>query len=380
MIAPPPGCTTPVSNTGLIPQYSFKSSVDTLTLVLRKVSNGAAAMDIKSLLERELSESIDFDTCRPTFMMRHWDGSSRKSVYGVQLHWKAPSDEGMGQLRIHIPGRAIAASTQESFRDCVQVLSALYGGDCTRIDVAVDDEGRLTPLSELRDAQDSRNYTGVRSHRRITSGGLDQDDGMTFYFGSKASDSQLRVYDKKVESKGKVDCIRWELQLRRDKAAKMCSLWLGAEASKKGQVGAVISGAVAGAVDFIDRSRNQKDLSRCDRLTWWEQVRAHLSKAYRLQIPPKPRNIEKKIGWLCHAVMPSMALIKRYLGDRSFWQFVEEEIGEKEPLLSPGDLRLIDVAKAADKERLKLCEEARKIREYFEPAQLKLTTGMMTLD
>lgn len=380
MIASQPERVTPVSNTGLFPQYSFKSSVDTLTIVLRKVASGAAAMDIKGLLERELQESIDFDTYRPTFMMKAWDGSSRASVYGTQLHWKAPSAEKMGQLRIHIPGKAIAASSQDSFRDCIQVLSALYGGECTRIDVAVDDENRLTPLSEIREAQKNRNYTGVRSHRRISSGGLGEPDGVTFYFGSKSSDLQLRVYDKRVESKGAVNAIRWELQLRRSKASEMCRVWLGVAAAQAGEVGKALSGAVAGAVDFIDRSRGQKDLTRCERLSWWKSVRSHLSTAYRLQVPLKPRSLEKKIGWLCKAVMPSMAMVKRYLGDRSFWQFVDEEIGEKEPLLSPSDMRLIEAAKVADKARLAMCEEARRIREYFEPIQLRMSTGLLELD
>lgn len=363
---------TPASNTGLNPQASFKSSVDTITLVLRKVDTAQAAVDIKNLLCQQLNECIDFDTNRPAFMMRSWDGSSRKSLRGTQLHWKAPSEEKAGCLRIHIPGKAIAACSQAGLRDCVQVLSALYGGDCNRIDVAVDDENRLTSLEKILDAQVDKNYTGVRSHRRIISGGLDSDDGATFYFGSKASDLQLRIYDKKVESKGAVNAIRWELQLRREKAKEMCRLWIDADVLEGDSVGAVLSGAVAGSVDFIDRSSKSKDLTRCPMLPWWRKLKAHLSKGYKLQVKPKETTIEKKIGWLCHAVMPSLAIIKKYLGERNFWQFLEEEVTDKECFLSDVDRKMIEVAKVNDKARLKMCEAARRIREYFEPVQLQM--------
>lgn len=372
MIASSTESRTPVSNTGLIPRDWFKSSVDTLTFVLRGVTSGHAAMDIKALIEREFNDCIDFDTHRPTFMMRPWDGSSRSSVRGIQLHWKAPNDEEPGHLRVHLPGKAIAATTQESFRDCIQVLWELFKGDCTRIDVAVDDGLKLTDMNALNLAQEKRNYTGVRSHRRVSSGGLKERDGVTYYFGSAASDLQLRVYDKTVESKGAVDAIRWELQLRRAKATEMCNLWLDVQKDQGSTVAACLSGAVAGAVDFIDRSAKGKDLSRCDRLPWWEKIRSYLSAAYKLKPKQKEVLMDKKIGWLCHAVMPSLALVKRYMGDALFWRFVDEEIQEKEPLLSLGSMRLIERARENDKGRLKMCEAARKIREYFEPKQTRL--------
>lgn len=371
---------TPASNTGLIPHLEFKSSVDTLTIVLRKVSSAASAVEIKELIEKSFGECIDFDTHRPTFMMKQWSGSSRASVRGTQLHWQAPTDEAAGELRIHLPGRAIAASTQEDFRDCIQVLWSLYGGECTRIDVAVDDGLKMTDMSALHEAQRNRNYTGVRSHRRVSSGGLQEADGVTYYFGSSSSDMQLRVYDKAIESKGKVDVIRWELQFRRAKAHEMCNVWLATEASEGSDVGSALSGAVAGAVDFIDRSKRHKDLTRCHRLPWWSKLRSYFSKAYRLKPKPKEVLMEKKIGWLCKAVMPSLAVVQAYMGDCRFWQFIEEEIGDKKPLLSPINKSLIEQAKKADAARFKMSNAARELREDLLSFQVPIKTGLLVLD
>jgi hypothetical protein len=379
MLASRPVPATPASNTGLFPHSSLKSSIDTLTIVLRAVWTVAAAREIVRVLEAELAEVIEFCPHRPTFMMRQWSGCSTASLRGTQLHWQAPSKADPGQLRIHIPGLAIAATDQASFRDCIQVLMALYAGECTRVDVAVDDGMKLTNMSDLFKAQRERNYKGVRSHRRVSSGGLNERDGVTCYFGSKMSDLQLRIYDKAVESKGKVDVIRWELQLRRHKAKEMCRLWLDIPGNEEGEVAKALSGAVAGAVDFIDRSKNHKDLTRCQRLPWWEKIRAYFGEAYRLKPPAPVALMEKKIGWICESVMPSLATVKRYLGDCAFWQFVEDEVSEKTEVLSDKNKALAEQAVRDDRKRFSLSNEARLVRELINSVQLNLNMGLHVL-
>lgn len=379
MLAPNQAPATPASNTGLFPHSSLKSSIDTLTIVLRKVWTVAAAREIVKLLEGELSEVIEFCPNRPTFMMRQWDGCSKSSLRGVQLHWQAPSREEPGQLRVHVPGLAIATTGQTSFRDCIQVLCAMYGGECTRIDVAVDDGLKLTKMSDLFKAQRERNYKGVRSHRRVSSGGLNERDGVTCYFGSKMSDMQLRIYDKAVESKGKMDVIRWELQLRRYKAQEMCRVWLGIPGNSEKEVARALSGAVAGSVDFIDRSKGHKDLTRCQRLPWWEKIRSYFGEAYRLKPPAPVPLMEKKIGWICQSVMPSLATVKRYLGDCAFWQFMDEEVSEKEGVISDTNKALAEQAIRDDKKRFKLSNEARQVRELVNSVQLGLNMGLHVL-
>jgi len=372
MIASQTEARTPVSNTGLIPQVSFKVHIDTLTYVLRSVPTAGAAVEVKDLLERAFQESIEFDVHCKVFMMKQWDGCSRKSLRGTKLHWLAPKDGQAGQLRIHLTGAAIAAGGQKQLRDCFQVLREVYKGEATRIDVAVDDSLKLTKMSDVHEAQRNRNYTGVRSHRYINSGGLEAADGVTCYFGSSASDLQLRIYDKFVESKGKIDVIRWELQLRRYKARTLCDVWLGDGQESQQQLAAKLSGAVAGAVDFIDRSNKAKDLSRCERLPWWQKVRCYFAAPSKIGSPEKKPLMDKTIGWLSSAAMPSLAMVKRYLGDAAFWQYISEEMEEKEPLLSPQKEAIIAHAKHIDISRLALSNAARKIREYFEPIQLRV--------
>lgn len=347
-------CKTPASNTGLIPHPGFQNSIDTLTLVLRKVRTVKCAIAIKDMVNAAFSEQIDFDPECSTFMMKRWDGCSTASLRGVMLHWMNPTEEDAGILRLHLPGKAIAAAGQKELYDCAQVLWTVYGGNCSRVDVASDDYGKITNLDDIRSAQELRNYTGVRSHRWAGSGSLNESDGLTYYFGSKSSDSQLRVYDKERESKGKVDCIRWELQLRRSKANELCNIWLGGGAGEYKAMASIVSGAICGAVDFIDRSRKQKDLSRCSRLPWWSRVRACMGKAFRVAPKKKEPLLMEKMGWLCESVMPSLAVVKSYLGDASFWQFLENEVQDRLGNLKPKQRRLVHQARLDD---VDICKE-----------------------
>lgn len=350
-LAPADGVVTPPSNTGLFPHNLFEVGVDTVTVVLRKVATAKGANDIKRLIERTFSEQIDFATDRPTFMMCAWDGCSRGSLRGTQLHWQAPEEYGFGVLRVHLPGKALSAATSADAKDCLQVLWELYGGTCSRIDVAADDYEKITNLEDIAEAQRARNYTGVRSHRYTGSGSLHEKDGLTYYFGSKTSDSQLRIYDKAVESKGIMDCIRWELQLRREKANALCDMWLGLGDCGDSRDCSVLSGAIAGAVDFIDRAPGHKDLTRCKRLPWWERVRGCLASAFRVRPKKKVPLMAAKIGWICQSVLPSLAAVKKYLGDAEFWGFLDDGVREKSAVLSGLNLAVVTQAIADDEER-----------------------------
>lgn len=349
---------TPLSNTGLFPQNRFPVSVDTLTITLRRIATAKGANDAIALVEKTFNEKIEYSLDRPTFMMRQWDGCSIRSVLGCQIHWKAPEDYGNGVLRIHIPGKALAGVPLEDVRSLMAVFAAVYSADCNRIDVAVDDKTGMTKISDLRAAQLDGNYTGYRSHRYITSGKIGEGEGQTVYFGSAKSDSQLRVYDKAVERGVGGSWIRWELQQRRAKANLVFLYWVGLEGLEAADMAAKLGGFIPGAIDFLDRSKRQKDLSRCPRLPWWAALRLRMAEGLSCSVPVPVPTMRSKIGWVCGAVAPSLAAIKKYLGDVDFWQLLEETIEEKGAVMSKLNQAVVDQAKRADMLALRLKEKA----------------------
>lgn len=326
---------TPVSNTGLFPQNSqFPVSVDTLTLNLRRVATAKGAKDAIAMIEEFFHEKIEYSLSRPTFMMKQWSGCSIRSLRGTQIHWNAPKEYGYGHLRVHLPGKALSGVSLVDLHDILQVLDGIYALDCSRIDIAVDDKSGDDYLGFVRSAQIHGNYTGFRSHRYITSARIGQKEGQTLYFGSSSSDKQLRVYDKQIESGSSSSWIRWESQLRKAAANDVFSYWLNVRDRTANVLAVTLGGIVSGAIDFIDRRKRQKDLSRCNRFNWWEALRSRMGAAFKPKTERKVNLLQDKIGWICKAVIPSLSAVKAYMGECDFWNFIEETMKEKGPLSS----------------------------------------------
>lgn len=335
IVAPSSEVATPDSNTGLFPQIeSFPVSIDTLTINLRRVATAKGAHDAIALIEARFKEKIEYSLERPTFMMKSWAGCSIRSLRGTQIHWNAPAEYGYGHLRIHLPGKALSVVSLEELSEFMAVLDSVYAVDCSRVDVAVDDKSGVDYLAEVRAAQVHGNYTGYRSHRYITSARIGQDEGRTLYFGSPKSDRQLRVYDKQIERGSSDSWIRWECQLRKTAAHDFFCYWRNVYARKSSDLAASLGGVIPGTIDFLDRARKHKDLSRCERLSWWEALRNRMGKAYRIKPAAVVRLLSNKIGWICKAVVPSLQAIKSYMGGVEFWDFIEETMKEKGPLSS----------------------------------------------
>lgn len=339
----------PLSNTGLIPQNlelrPFLVSVDTLTLMFRAVATPKGAMDICRHIERIFHEKIDFDTHRPTFMLKQWDGCSRGSLRGAMLHWQKPVPFGNGVLRVHLPGKCLASADRDTYLAELSLLCQVYGGEAVRIDVAADDYQKITKLEDIRDSQIAGNYTYFRGYRYITSAkDIGAVEGQSLYFGSPKSDAQLRIYDKDVESGGLYRCIRWELQLRRAKAVALFACILSSVDNGVEAINHTLGSAVAGCIKFIDRTSGSKDLTRCPDLAWWSLIRPLIGTAVLLKVDKPNPELLKKIGWICQAVAPSMACLLRYLGPQEFWQLLSESIDEKDANLSARNLAVLEQA------------------------------------
>lgn len=80
----------------------------------------------------------------------------------------------------------------------------------SRIDLTYDDyEKRFTPF-DLHECRMNK-VSLISSTRKCN---IIFDKGVTFYLGDRTSERYLRVYDKFIESKGVIDAVRWELELK----------------------------------------------------------------------------------------------------------------------------------------------------------------------
>jgi hypothetical protein len=137
---------------------------------------------------------------------------------------------------------------------------------------------------------------------RFIFGGLwEQQWGQTMYLGTPGSDSGAlaRVYRKDVESEGKIDAVRWEIQYRGEKAQIAWKALMSA--NDAAGLSAGLASLVSGCVDFPMRAGTTRcgNLDRLERHPWWVEIQAELAEPQRVTVPPKPApTIEKKRAYI----------------------------------------------------------------------------------
>lgn len=122
-----------------------------------------------------------------------------------------------------------------------------------RCDLAGDDYGKQVSPAEVKlqvlDDKHRVSHHQVWSDHESGTFSNGPDRGRTFYLGSASSCSRMRVYDKDHESKGKTPTIRWEMQMRDDRADQVVrSLAIAPE----GMWGKVFVTQLLAVVDFVE--------------------------------------------------------------------------------------------------------------------------------
>lgn len=105
------------------------------------------------------------------------------------------------------------------YADAAALFRILKERSCkiSRLDIAYDDYSKtFTPHDFAKWKLDGRISTQCKVFGFMSS---QANEGGTFYLGKRGGDRFLRIYDKEYESKGVIDAIRYEFELRRDWAA-----------------------------------------------------------------------------------------------------------------------------------------------------------------
>jgi hypothetical protein len=339
----------PVSNTG---QNSQKLSegltvkVDTIAGVCRNVPGLSDAYAIITLLEETFSDRIEFKPDEPTTMGKRWDGHTKSSLRGLRVWWQKPTDHEPGQLYIYAGGQVLGAATHKAAHDAFTWLGYAYHFEGKRFDVAIDDYDKGTPLEAVEAAAIAGNYAYCASHQIMESARRGENPGKTVYFGSPKSNKRVRCYDKSVESGGEIDAIRWEVQLRDDKADYAITRWLTLEPSDlTGEGARFLASLVTGGVHLCDRSDNEKNIDRCEVLPFWADFLARAAEGLRIPCPKKAPLLERSLEWLQNQVAPTLGVVRRVFGE-GFDTYMEALIGGGENRHGSRHRALIAVAQS----------------------------------
>lgn len=253
---------------------------------------------------------------------------SVRSLRGIKLGYNLPdhSKRIEGKCWLSINGSALGVATAQGTLYIVHELIRRWEIGYTRIDLAIDDFTRkLLPLKEIEQAVQDGNFYGAeiadtqRQYRQRK-----KTHSQTIKFGSAQSQERLVIYDKFVESKGKLNCIRGEARFKGDRAKMVGRMLAAISLDECADTFAPLCGSlVAGVVDFRDRSEGVRR-SRSKRLDWWEKFIDAVGIGISLPSTQNKATWESKLEWIRSQVETTLSIIKDVMGNVSFHSFMNQ--------------------------------------------------------
>lgn len=261
----------------------------------------------------------------------------RHNIYPVTVLYDGRTDMG---IHVNISGSAISFALDcyynsikvatpfgtyaiEYSEDTMMVRYLRHINECakfTRLDLAIDDKGcKYYSVNDVREICDSdRCMTRFRKYRpeyeRSFNGEM---TGNTLYIGKRQSEVFLRIYDKRLEQIQKAkkdvgfDWVRWELELKKDRANMVVKHLLSGIA-----LGAVAIGILSNYFRIIIRDND--NVTRCTTDPVWERFVENVSKL-RLTVGKAEKTLDSRKEWISKQCMPTIsAIIASDNGDLSF--------------------------------------------------------------
>lgn len=272
-----------------------------------------------------------------------YDARVKFDPHGCQIYYDSTKERAdrlhNGRFAMEISGTGLQQFTADGLYRLVYDLIMTYRGQFSRIDLCWDDyKRRITPL-EIAEFANEGLFTGFRSQihlcKRKRNGEVLSD---TINFGSRGSGTGkfLRIYDKYLESGGKVDCIRYEVQFSKNRS-KAIGIKL-ATCGTLEEFAMHISGLIGGSIDFIERK--DKNLDRANRLDWWEAI-VNIMGSCVLRNPKRVETVEKSVEFI-ERLSATLAMVKHAKGDREFIDFIQEVTAMEESELPDRHKRLLE--------------------------------------
>jgi phage replication initiation protein len=197
------------------------------------------------------------------------------------------------------------------------VLSWLFGhgGHITRMDVALDDRTASVPVAQVKEAVTAGQAVTRSQKFQVLTGSSMRDGttrGETLYFGSRESQTMLRVYDKRLEleHKGREDAndygVRWELELKQDWARACAKALLHLQPDDWREF---LVGVLRSYVDFRETTREAEpwEKYRAPLLSWWEALTEGFKKC-RLVVEKVRQTIDDLCHWLGQSISAVLAV------------------------------------------------------------------------
>jgi hypothetical protein len=326
---------TPASNTGSNRQDLHGTGL-TYKLDYLVVTGVGDTDELIDIVWAATGVNWDYQNARPGTRGIHYDLILRSST-SIELAIKySHTDATQNSYRLSIPGKPLGDLNSTTLSALGQELHR-FGCRATRFDWAIDDYDRQLSVDWFEEQGKQNNYSGSREFgvwykRRYGQ----MNDAKTVYFGSFQSDKLLRIYDKNIESKGKINAIRFEGQYRNAIAqVYFNALFHDKKFSENAQT---ISNYAIGSVNFIYRIN--AILSRCPVIDDWRTFCERVGQAIKISAKRIVRTIQEKMKWIEKQVAGTLAQIALCNGDVHTVRWIRHHIAVKKRQIKKGSNEL----------------------------------------
>lgn len=215
---------------------------------------------------------------------------------------------GADDMGVHIIISGQGCREYEAVGDILQLLDRIvfFNGNCTRIDLAIDDKsGNIILFDKIIEAVhlgyfSSRWKTSTEYIvRKLTNGLI---IGHTVNIGSRKSKTYMRIYNKAMEQEIDTPWIRMEMEVRDERAELLQSILIF-----ETEVGNVYTKIINNYVRVLQPG-NDTNRSRWATAAWWINLVDEIGKL-TLTRRPEDRSIEEIRTWVKKAIGPTLALL-----------------------------------------------------------------------
>lgn len=331
--------------------YRFTSRVDWIQGTFRY--DGLDALPHIQMRLGEIFNDNWEGNCGPFSSGMKFDDSAR-SVAKIMMAWQIPNpekeyEEFVGWLCI--PGSAIDRIMNKAGIENLLLLfdfletGLIPGSDrkflrfwkCTRLDTTIDDFEKKIRPGDLLAIAEKGNYAGFKHNghfdkitKKWIAPCIDYQQSTvcdssgtvlwagTIYFGSKQGNKTLYIYDKFLQSEGKLDSVRWEARWKDEYADVRFRRILHHLREDPGDIANIIASMTTGAIDFIDRGhstakRAAARVAECPRYAFWQEFLDALG-SIRIAIAAPEVTAEKVVGWINYQVAVSLVALSKICG------------------------------------------------------------------
>jgi len=243
-----------------------------------------------------------------------------RSDVGAVVAWGMGGSASGDHFHVNLSGsfcRSVGAVAVLRF---IQRLESL---DCrvnySRFDFCIDDYARRQNCEGIVAAVTAGNYN-TRLKRIQYWNDFHPDQGnrvLGVNFGSRGGLSYIRIYDKGIESRGEIDAIRYELELRDERATLQVKQLVHLPESEWQDN---LISLFRATLDFVSYS-NPEHKERGVPLGWWADITGGGDKS-RLSIPKPKISIRRSVQWVHRQWSATFAMLGHAFGYQQMVDFL----------------------------------------------------------